>query len=145
MKVIWREPWKQVNWLGMSRQPIGKGDRVTIILNPAIPKEKLILEYLGKSFNKSSDIKDILYDYFIGNQCTINNKSITNDYTINDNSLINECVKNDNKIINELSFDKKTFEINLDAIEDKSMEISQSNETVLDDVTNNALNFMLNM
>ena len=59
--------------------------------------------------------------------------------------MINECVKNDNKIINELSLDKKTFEINLDAIEDKSMEISQSNETVLDDVTNNALNFMLNM
>ncbi|KJJ40135.1 hypothetical protein UM89_21925 [Bacillus subtilis] len=39
---------------------------------------------------------------------------------------------------------KKTFEINLDAnMKDKSMEISQSNETVLDDVTNNALNFML--
>lgn len=140
----------------MSRQPIGKGDRVTIILNPAIPKEKLILEYLGKSFNKSSDIKDILYDYFIGNQlslndnsiinqCTINDKSITNDCTLIDNSLINECVNNDNKIINEIPLDNKTFEINLDYIEDKSIEISRNNDVKAEDATNNALGFMLNM
>ncbi|MDU6040479.1 MAG: hypothetical protein E6Y83_19345 [Clostridium butyricum] len=136
----------------MSRQPIGKGERVTIILNPAIPKEKLILEYLGKSFNKSSDIKDILYTYFIGNQlslndnsiinqCTINDKSITNYCTLNDNSLINECVKNDNKI----PLDNKTFEINLDDIEDKSIEISRNNDVKAEDATNNAFGFMLNM
>lgn len=136
----------------MSRQPIGKGERVTIILNPAIPKEKLILEYLGKSFNKSSDIKDILYTYFIGNQlslndnsiinqCTINDKSITNYCTLNDNSLINECVKNNNKI----PLDNKTFEINLDDIEDKSIEISRNNDVKAEDATNNAFGFMLNM
>ncbi|NFL30541.1 hypothetical protein [Clostridium butyricum] len=156
MKAIWREPWKQVKWLGMSRQPIGKGERVTIILNPAIPKEKLILDYLSGSFNKSADIKQILYNNCIGNQllindntminkCTINNNSINNDYTMNYNSLINECSKSDNKIINDLPVvNDKSFEINLDTIEDKSIEIS-INDVKAEDATNNALGFMLNM
>ncbi len=139
----------------MSRQPIGKGERVTIILNPAIPKEKFILEYLGKSFNKSSDIKDILYNYFIGNQlslndnrminkCSINDKSINNDYTMNDNSIINKCIKNDNKIINELpTANNNSFEINIDNIEDNRIEID--NSTSADEATSSALEFMINM
>lgn len=129
----------------MSRQPIGKGDRVTIILNPAIPKEKLILDYLSISFNKSADIKEILYNNCIGNQLSINDNTMINKCTINDNSITNDCTLNDNSFINELPLDKKTFEINLDEIEDKSIEISRNNDVKAEDATNNAFGFMLNM
>lgn len=128
----------------MSRQPIGKGERVTIILNPAIPKEKVILDYLSKSFNKSSDIKGVLYQYCINNQLGMINNTMINECTINDKSFINKYVKNNNESKNELShYDNKSFEINLEAVEDVQIEIEDT--TGVESATSNALEFMLNM
>lgn len=128
----------------MSRQPIGKGERVTIILNPAIPKEKVILDYLSKSFNKSSDIKGVLYQYCINNQLGMINNAMINECTMNDKSFINKYVKNNNESKNELShYDNKSFEINLEAVEDVQIEIEDT--TGVESATSNALEFMLNM
>lgn len=143
----------------MSRQPIGKGDRVTIILNSTFPKERVILNYLSKSSNKSADIKDILYNFAIGNQLSINDKLITNDCTINDNSIIKEYTmndnlminhlsKNDNKIINDLPSNDKTisndFNINLDNIKDEEIEVEHDQEEEIKKADNNALDFIKN-
>ncbi len=141
----------------MSRQPIGKGDRVTIILNPAFPKERVILNYFSKSLNRSADIKEILYNFVIGNQLSINNKSIVDDCTINDNSIIKECSmndnsmvnklsNNDNKIINESPIDNNNFNsdfsINLDNIEDEVIKVEYDPEEEVKAANNNALDFL---
>lgn len=143
----------------MSRQPIGKGERVTIILNPAFPKERVVLDYLSKSLNRSAEIKEILYKYVIGNQLSINNNSIINDYKINDNSIINKCSmnynsminktsNNDNKITNELLLDKRNsnndFNINLDNIDDKVVKVEYNPEEEVKAANNNALDFLNN-
>lgn len=144
----------------MSRQPIGKGERVTIILNSAFPKERVILDYLNKSFNKSADIKEILYNFAINNQLSTNDKLISNDYTINDNSIIKECLMNDNLMINNLpkndnnnctynnvEKNKNTsndFSINLDNIEDEEIQIENDPEEEIKQANTNALDFLNN-
>lgn len=143
----------------MSRQAIGKGDRITFILNQAIPNENFILDELNKSFNRSDYIKQILYNYFISNQLSNNDNKVAINYTMNGNSMINKCTlnsnlitkelpKNDNKIINETNADKEvkdtgSFDINLDDIEDKEVNISNPIES--NEASKNALSFMLNM
>lgn len=142
----------------MSRQPIGKGERVTFILNPAFPKERLILDYFSKSFNKGGDIKEILYDFVIkkqlsnkfnsiSNDCSINDNSIIKQYSMNDNSMVNDLSKNDNKIINELLMNNNTienndFNINLDSIEDKEIRMEHDLEEEVKRANSNALDFL---
>ena|SRR5471030_3041987 len=141
----------------MSRQPIGKGDRVTIILNPAFPKERVILNALSKSSNKSGDIKELLYNYLIGNQLSNSYKTITNDYAINNNSITKECTMNDNSMVNDLSNnDNNTayinveknqnlsndFNINLDYMENKEIKIKHDQEDEIKQANNNALDFL---
>lgn len=142
----------------MSRQPIGKGDRVTIILNPAFPKERLILSYLNKSLNKSADIKEILYNFAIGNQlsmndnlithhCVMNDNSITKEYTMNDNSMVNDLSKNDNNVHVNVEKNKNSsnnFNINLDNIEDKEIQIELNQDEEIKQANNNALDFLNN-
>lgn len=150
----------------MSRQPIGKGERITFILNPANPNEKLILDYFKNSFNRSADIKQILYNYCISNQLSIsdnkiiinstmndnsiinslskNDNSMVNEYTMNDNKISNDCAKNDNIIKEEKKSEKSSsFDINIDSMEDK--EIDLSNPIGSEEVTKNAMDFMFNM
>jgi hypothetical protein len=141
----------------MSRQPIGKGDRVTIILNPAFPKEKVILKYFEKSLNRSADIKEILYNHAIRNRSSNNDNQIINDCTINDNSIIKECSindnlmvnelsKNDNKITNQLTTDNNNcnndFSINLDNIKDEVIKVEHDPEEEAKQANNNALDFL---
>jgi hypothetical protein len=140
----------------MSRQPIGKGERVTIILNPAFPKERVILNYLSKSSNKSADIKEILYKFAIGNQLSINDKSIINDCTINDNSITKEYTMNDNSIVNQLSKDDNStyinveknssndFNINLEDIEDEVIKVENNQKDEIKQANSNALDFLKN-
>lgn len=144
----------------MSRQPIGKGERVTIILNPAFPKERLILDYFNRSLNRSADIKEILYNYVIGNQLSINTQSITNDCIINDNSIINEYTMNDNSMVKDLSNNdnliinnlpkndndnmNNDFNINLENIEDEEIEVEHDPKEEIREANNNALDFIKN-
>lgn len=141
----------------MSRQPIGKGERVTIILNPAFPKERVILNALSKSSNKSGDIKELLYNYLIGNQLSNNYQTITNDCIINNNSIIKECTMNDNSLVNDLSNNgdnttyinveknqnaSNAFNINLDDIEDKEIKVKHNPDDEIKQANNNALDFL---
>lgn len=82
---------------------MAKGERKTIILNPANPKEKMILELLAEQYNASEFIKKLLYNYITNNSHDGN--SITTQLPHNDNSMITVLPYDDNNIINQLSHD----------------------------------------
>ncbi|MDU4952957.1 MAG: hypothetical protein DBY38_01580 [Clostridium cadaveris] len=97
---------------------MAKGERKTIILNPANPKEKLILDLLSEQYNTSEFIKNILYRY------------ATNNLHV-DNTIINELSHNDNS----------DFLIDVNKVSDKDANISDSE---IEDPNKNALDFLKN-
>ena len=110
------------------------------------------MDFLQEQYNKSEIIKDILYMYIKDNnlhddkymisKCVVNDKHITSNNTSYDNEVISNNIYNDNNMVSKLSSSDNKFEIDLNNIEDNEIEVEAPNVT---DVTNNALDFMLNM
>lgn len=130
---------------------MAKGERKTIILNPANPKEKLILDLLSEQYNTSEFIKNILYHYATNNlhdDNTIINELSHNDNKMiiplphDDNSIINKLPHNDNEMITSLPYnDNSDFLIDVNKVSDKDANISGSE---IEDPNKNALDFLKN-
>ena len=75
-------------------------------------------------------------------KCVVNDKHIISNNTSYYNEVISNNIYNDNNMVSKLSSSDNKFEIDLNNIEDNEIEVEASNVT---DVTNNALDFMLNM
>ncbi|WP_321833453.1 hypothetical protein [Clostridium butyricum] len=131
----------------MKRSKCETSSRHTILLNTLNPKEKVIYDFLQAQYNKSEVIKDILFNYINDNNLHDDNKVISN-LSHNDNKMISKLSSCDNKMIsnsvtNSNQEENRSFDINLDSIEDKEIDMEKPIEA--DDAINNAMNFMLNM
>lgn len=121
---------------------MAKGVRKTIILNENNPKEKLILDELGKQYNYSEFIKDALFSYIKNNNNLHDDNLMINELSHNDNKMVMQLPLNDNSMTIQLPHDDKSnFMIDLDNIDDKDAKINTSTD---EDPSKNALDFLRN-
>lgn len=117
---------------------MARGKRETFILNSLNPKDKIILDFLDKQFNRSEAIRDIIYQYAINN----NGNAITMALPYSDNNITNALPRNDNDIIKALPYDDNTFNIDINSLNDDVVEIKSEEENVNAD--KEALNYLSN-
>lgn len=120
----------------MKRSKCETSSRHTIILNSLNPKEKVIYDFLQTQYNKSEAIKDILFNYINSNNLHDDNEIISN-LPLCDNKMISNNTTNDNQEEN------RSFDIDLDNIEDKDIDMKDYIE--VDSAVNAAMDFMFNM
>ena len=128
---------------------MARGKRETFILNPLNPKDKLILDFLEKQFNRSEAIRDILFQYLkdnVGNAditaLPINDNNITMPLSNDDNTVINALPNNDKSVITPLQQDDNGFNIDINSIDDNYVEIGIENKEV--NANEEALNYLNN-
>ena len=116
---------------------MARGKRETFILNPLNPKDKVILDFLEKQFNRSEVIRDILFNYAsnnVGNGITMPLPYIDNSITIplpyDDNTITTSLQCDDNTITIPLSQDDNTFKIDISSVEDDFIDIKTDDEEI---------------
>lgn len=126
---------------------MARGKRETFIINPLNPKDKVILDFLDKQFNRSEAIRDIIYQYALnnnGNAITMalphNDNTITIPLSNDDNSITNILPRNDNDIITSLSNNDNNFKIDIDSVDDDVVEIKSEDKNINAD--KEAINFL---
>lgn len=126
---------------------MARGKRETFIINPLNPKDKVILDFLNKQFNRSEAIRDIIYQYALnnnGNAITMSLPHSDNTITIplsnDDNSITNILPQNDNDIITSLSNNDNNFKIDIDSVDDDVVEIKSEAKNINAD--KEAINFL---
>ena len=114
---------------------MARGKRETFILNPHNPKDKVILDFLDKQFNRSEAIRDVLYNQVIkndGNTITTvlpsYDNSIITPLPYNDNAITTSLPNDDNSITKVLQYDDNTFNIDLNSIDDEVIESKSEDE-----------------
>lgn len=117
---------------------MARGKRETFILNPLNPKDKLILDFLDKQFNRSEVIRDILFQHLKNNE---GNADITA-LPYNDNTIINVLPNNDKSIITPLQQDDNIFNIDINSIDDDYVEVDIENKEI--NANEEALNYLNN-
>ena len=125
---------------------MARGKRETFIINPLNPKDKVILDFLNKQFNRSEAIRDIIYQYALNNgnaitmalphNCNTSTIPLSND----DNSITNILPQNDNDIITLLSNNDNNFKIDIDSVDDDVVEIKSEDKNINAD--KEAINFL---
>lgn len=127
---------------------MAKGKRETFILNSLNPKDKAILDFLDKQFNRSEVIRDILFQYVSNN-----GNAITMALPYNDNTIINVLSNDDKGITTSLPYDDNTittslsqndnaFNIDINSVNDDFVDIKTNDEEV--NVDEAALNYLNN-
>lgn len=126
---------------------MARGKRETFIINPLNPKDKVILDFLNKQFNRSEAIRDIIYQYALnnnGNAITMalphSDNTITIPLSNDDNSITNILPRNDNDIITSLSNNDNNFKIDIDSVDDDVVEIKSEDKNINAD--KEAINFL---
>lgn len=104
---------------------MARGKRETFIINPLNPKDKVILDFLDKQFNRSEAIRDIIYQYALNN---------------NGNAITMALPHNDNDIITSLSNNDNNFKIDIDLVDDDVVEIKSEDKNINAD--KEAINFL---
>lgn len=143
---------------------MAKANREAFTLNELNPKEKVIFDFLQTQYNKSQVIKDILYEYIMGNDLQISTQSIPKKNVINTTKCIKDvsnvykdipqdnikdtrkCIKSEVKLDKSKQKDNKNndndFSIDLNSIDDKEVEVNTGKKK---SGTENAMDFILNM
>lgn len=144
---------------------MAKVGREGFTLNPANPRDKIIIDFLKNQFNKSDFMKDTIYDYIVSNDLQIITQPTRNKHVINtiecikDDVNITTSTQQDDVIVNTSTqkvHDKvntstrknstnvdKDFSIDLSAIDDEEVNITTDVEK--EDATANAMNFLSQM
>jgi hypothetical protein len=117
---------------------MARGKRETFILNPLNPKDKIILDFLDKQFNRSETIRDILYNY----ASSKNGNAITMALPYDDNSITNVLPQDDNSITIPLQYNDNTFKIDVNSIEDDYVEVKTEDKEI--NANEEALNYLNN-
>ncbi|MBN7575439.1 hypothetical protein C1H57_08460 [Clostridium sp. 2-1] len=121
---------------------MAKGVRKTIILNENNPKEKLILDELGKQYNYSEFIKDALFSYIKNNNILHDDNLMINELSHNDNKMVIQLPHDDNEVITQLSNnDNNNFFIDISNVSDTELKIDTDES---ENPSQNALDFLKN-
>lgn len=121
---------------------MAKGVRKTIILNENNPKEKLILDELGKQYNYSEFIKDALLFYIQNNNNLHDDNLMINPLPHNDNKMVIQLPHDDNEVIKKLSHnDNNNFFIDISNVSDTELKIDTAES---ENPSQNALDFLKN-
>lgn len=133
--------------------------RKVFTVNEANPKEKVIYDFLLNQYNESDAIKDALYYYIISNNLqttqhsvnivqTLGKDSVKNNatiYTTSVNNSANECKESaSNEIVTDKTsnMSKNDFNINLEDIDEKEVDIYYDNKEKIEEANKNALDFL---
>lgn len=143
---------------------MARANREAFTLNELNPKEKVVFDFLQTQYNKSQVIKDILYEYIVGNDLQIMTQTLQKNHVTNTKKYIKDVsnvykdlqkdnVKVDNdiiQVINNIDTSEQKnnnnnadFGIDLNSISDEEVNISDGEQSK--SATENAMDFLLGM
>ncbi|EES48141.1 hypothetical protein NE172_02210 [Clostridium botulinum] len=128
--------------------------RKVFTVNTKNPKEEVIYNFLFGKYNEAETIKDILYNYIIGNNLQTCTHSVNNvqtmynirieDSTNYDKQCVNDNAKHYTNSEQQEEIINNDFNINLENFEDKKIEVNIKSDDSVKQANNNALDFLKN-